>query len=201
MNVRGAAAEGALERPPLGARGFDRPAVSPNLGDAQKQLKSEPPPVMQSSIKSADAHGGREHDACFSSMPVLDRRLLGDAPRGLIHGLMTARIPWSQGKMQGISRIQPSLANIRLENISEFRCLRMNSLRRRSREFFCQRREFFCRAGNEQGIRPKTDPRAPTHPMALEYFSVLDTKIINNMVACAGEHAWLLRPVAPRMRE
>jgi hypothetical protein len=72
---------------------------------------------MQSSIESADAHGGREHDACFSSMPVADRRLLGDAPRGSIHGLMTARIPWWQRKTQGISPIQPSLANIRLENI------------------------------------------------------------------------------------
>ena len=33
---------------------------------------------MQSSIKSTDAHGGREHDAYFSSMPFPDRRLLGD---------------------------------------------------------------------------------------------------------------------------
>ena len=147
------------------------------------------------------AHGGREHDACFSSMPVPDRRLLGDAPLGLIHGLMTARIPWWQGKMQGISRIQPFFANIRIENISEFRYLRMNSLRRQSREFFCQRREFFCRAGNEQGIRPKTDPRAPTHPMASEYFSVLDTKIINTMVACADEQLGFSGPVAPRMCE
>ena len=167
--------------------------VSSRVRRRPKTTESEPPPVMQSSIKSADAHGGREHDACFSSMPVPDRRLLGDSPRGLIHGLMTARIPWSQGKMQGISRNQPSFAKIRLENISEFRCLRMNSLRRQSREFFCQRRELIRRAGNEQGIRRKTDPRAPTHPMASEYFSVLDTKIINNMVACADEHAWLLR--------
>jgi hypothetical protein len=125
-------------------------------------------------------------------MPVPDRRLVVCAPRGLIHGLMTARIPWSQGKMQGISRNQLSFAKIRPETISEFRCLRMNSLRRQSREFFCQGRQFFRRAGNEQGIRHKSDPRAPTHPMALEYFSALDTKIINNMVACTGEHARLL---------
>ena len=35
-----------------------------------KTTESEPPPVMQSSIKSTDAHGSSEHDACFSSMPV-----------------------------------------------------------------------------------------------------------------------------------
>jgi hypothetical protein len=40
------------------------------LGRRPKTTESEPPPVMQSSIKSADAHGGRKHDACFSSMPV-----------------------------------------------------------------------------------------------------------------------------------
>jgi hypothetical protein len=72
---------------------------------------------MQSSIKSADAHAGRKHDACFFEHAQSDRRLLGDAPRGSIHGLMTARIPWWQRKTQGISRNQPSLANIRLENI------------------------------------------------------------------------------------
>ena len=120
------------------------------------------------------------------SQPSAPRRL---AAGSKFHGLLKARIPWSQGKMQGILRNQPFFANIRLENISEFRCLRMNSLRRQSREFFCQRRELIRRAGNEQGIRRKTDPRGPTHPMASEYLSVLDTKVINNMVACADEHA------------
>ena len=52
------------------------------------------------------------------------------------HSLLKARIPWSQGKMQGILRNQPFFAKICLESISEFRCLRMNSLRRQSREFF-----------------------------------------------------------------
>ena len=36
--------------------------------------------------------------------------------------------------------------------------------------------------------------RAPTYPIASQYFSVLDSKIINTMVACADEHACLLRP-------
>ena len=98
---------------------------------------------------------------------------------------MTARIPWSQGKMQGISRNQPSFAKIRLENISEFRRLRMNSLRRQSREFFCQRRELIRRAGNEQGIRRKTDPLAPTHPMASKYLNVTD--ITSGCKAAVGD--------------
>ena len=61
----------------------------------------------------------------------------------------------------------------------------MNSLRRQSREFFCQGRELIRRAGNEQGIRRKVDPRAPTHPMGSEYFSALDTKIINNWASAS----------------
>ena len=162
------------------------------LGDAQK-TESEPPPVMQSSIKSADAHGGREHHACFSSMPVPDRRLLGDAPRGLISRPRDGQNSLVEGKNAGNFTDLALFRRIRLESISEFRCLRMNSLRRQSRELFCQRREFFCRAGNEQGIRHKTDPRAPTYPIASEYFSVLDTKVSNTMVACADEQAWLLR--------
>ena len=168
-------------------------AVWVNLGDAQKQLNQNRRPScsLRSSPRTRMAVASMMR--VFRACPFPTVGSWATSPRGLIHGLMTARIPWSQGKMQGISRNQPSFANIRLENISEFRCLRMNSLRRQSREFFCQRREFFCRAGNEQGIRRKTDPRAPTHPMASEYFSVLDTKIINNMVACADEHAWLLR--------
>src|SRR5271163_2627444 len=37
------------------------------------------------------------------------------------------RIPWWQGKMQGISPIRPFSAEIRLENICEFSDLRTNS--------------------------------------------------------------------------
>jgi hypothetical protein len=32
-------------------------------------------------IRTADVHGGREHDACISSMPVPDCRRLGGLPR------------------------------------------------------------------------------------------------------------------------
>ena len=110
----------------------------------------------------------------FRASPFPTARLLGTSPRGLINALMTARIPWSQGKMQGISRNQPLFAKILLENIREFSRLRMNSLLEQSREFFCQRREIIRRAGNEQGIRRKTDPRDPTHPMASKYSNVTD---------------------------
>jgi hypothetical protein len=93
--------------------------------------------------------------------------------------------------MQGISRNQPLFAKICLENISEFRCLRMNSLRRQSREFFCQGRELIRRAGNEQGIRRKTVPRAPTHPTAPKYFNVVDMKL-----SCQYSSG----PAAPRLK-
>ena len=42
---------------------------------------------------------GRGHDACFSSMPAAPRRLASDQ----FHNLRACQIPWSQGKMQGIS--------------------------------------------------------------------------------------------------
>jgi hypothetical protein len=102
--------------------------------------------------------------------------------------------------MRGISPNQPCFEKICLENISEFRCLRTNSLREQSREFFCQRRELIRRAGNEQGIWRKTDPRAPTHLMASKYFGEVEMKIINSVIARADEHAWLLRTGLPRMR-
>ena len=162
-----------------------------------KTTESEPPPVMQSSIKSTDAHGGCEHDACFSSMPVGS---WATSPRGLFHSLMTARIPWSQRKMQGISRNQPSFANICLENISEFRCLRMNSLRRQSREFFCQRRELIRRAGNEQGIPRETDPPVPTLPMAQKYFRVVDTTTSTTLLCVYANTLGSSGPAAPRRR-
>src|SRR5271163_2410315 len=55
------------------------------------------------------------------------------------------RIPWWQGKMQGISPIRPFSVDIRLENICEFSDLRMNSL--------CDRAgNLFARAGNWFGL-------------------------------------------------
>src|SRR5271163_3277800 len=99
----------------------------------------------------------------LSSMPVPDRRLLGGSPRIEFQRLLKAQIPWPQGKTQGIFSIQPFFAKVCLENIREFSCLRMNSLRRQSREFFCQGRELIRRAGKWEGIRRKTDPLAPTH--------------------------------------
>ena len=66
----------------------------------------------------------REHDAHYSSMP----RSRQSAPRRLAAGrfyrILKARIPWWQGKMQGISPIQPFVAKMRLKNICEFSNLR-----------------------------------------------------------------------------
>jgi hypothetical protein len=58
----------------------------------------------------------------FASM---SRRLAS----GQFYNALTWRIPWSQGKMQGISPIQPFLAKIRLENTCECNGLQTNSLR------------------------------------------------------------------------
>jgi hypothetical protein len=129
--------------------------------------------------KRPSANDGRSRASCvfFEQARSRPPGSWGTSPGGLIHGLMTARIPWSQGKMQGISWNRLFFAKFRLKNISGFRCLRMNSLLEQSTEFFCQRRELIRRAGNEQGIRRKTDPRAPTHPMTSKYFSVMDMKI------------------------
>src|SRR5271170_632453 len=46
-----------------------RTPSSSDMGDAQKLPNQNRHPSYGSRIKSADAHGGREHDACFSSMP------------------------------------------------------------------------------------------------------------------------------------
>src|SRR5271163_3871199 len=107
------------------------------------------------------------------------------------HSLLKARIPWSQGKKQGIFSIQPFFAKIRFENICEFSCLRVNSLRRQSREFFCQGREFFAWAGNrrEFGARPIRSPRRIRSRQ--KCFLVVDKRILN--AGCGpDEHAWLL---------
>jgi len=96
------------------------------------------------------------------------------------HGLLKARIPWPQGKTQGIYSIQPFFAKIRLKNGCEFSSSRVNSLCRRSREFFCQRRELCARAGNgrEFRARPVRSPRR--HRIAPKCFIIMDKKISNN---------------------
>ena len=95
------------------------------------------------------------------------------------HSILKARIPWYQGKKQGIYSIQPLFAKIRLENLHQFSRLRMNSLHKQSREFFYQGRELFWRAGNGREFRRKTDPLAPTHPIAKNCFFVMDNKMLN----------------------
>jgi hypothetical protein len=52
--------------------------------------------------------------------------VLGGLPR-IITGLLMCKVPWSQGKMQGISPIQPLFAKIRLENFCESSSFETNS--------------------------------------------------------------------------
>jgi hypothetical protein len=47
------------------------------------------------------------------------------------------RIPWSQGKTQGIWQIQLPFVKILLENISEFGAFEMKSLCDRVGNYFC----------------------------------------------------------------
>src|ERR1700693_5917554 len=70
-----------------------------------RTTESEPPPATPLPDQVRRRPNGREHDACFSSMSVPEHRLLGGSPRGLVHGLMTTSIPWSQGKCREFRRI------------------------------------------------------------------------------------------------
>src|SRR5271163_5350327 len=133
-------------------------------------------------MPSPDRVRGRAWRRVFRTCPVPDRRLLGSSPRIDFHSLLKTRIPWPRGKTQGIFYIQPFFAKICLENICEFSCLLMNSLRIQGREFFCQRRELIRRAGNrrEFGAKPIRSP--PTLPIAPKFFQAVDKNITNSRI-------------------
>jgi len=114
------------------------------------------------------------------------------------HSLLKTRIPWPQGKTQGIYSIQPFLAKIGLENGCEFSSLRVNSLHLQGREFFCQRRELFARAGNGREFRARPIRSPPTHPMTPKWLKVVDKKIINNRVRFRCGRTRLASPDRPR---
>ncbi len=119
---------------------------------------------------SPDQDRGREWRSRASRMRVFracrvpDRRLLGGSPRGLISRSHDGQNSLVAGKNAGnfaesaLFCENPSRKHPLIQVFTD------EFPSRQSREFFCQRREFFCRAGNEQGIRRKTDPRAPRHP-------------------------------------
>jgi len=77
------------------------------------------------------------------------------ACRGLIPGLLMCWVPWSQGKMQGISPIQPLCARICLENIWETSSFETNSLRGRAGNYFARAGNFSTGAGNLARNRSK----------------------------------------------
>jgi len=105
---------------------------------------------------------------------------------------MTARIPWSQGKTQGILRISPFLRKSFSKTSAdsgdwdEFPTQTEQGI-------FLSAQGINSRSRDSQGISRETDPRTPTHPMRVKYFNIVDMKVLNNMAACADEHAWLLR--------
>src|SRR5271169_2898163 len=97
--------------------------------------------------------------------------------------------------MQGISRNRPLLCENRLEYISEFNDLRVDSLRIQSREFFCQRRELIARAGMSTEFRAKPTRSPRRIRLGQRGFSFTDKKIINycDMLSMPNERALLLR--------
>src|SRR5271163_3622447 len=69
-------------------------------------------------------------------MPVPDVGSSAARRGSKYHSLLKARIPWPQGKTQGIYPIPPFLAKICLENGCEFSGLRVNSYTYRAGNFF-----------------------------------------------------------------
>ena len=121
-------------------------------------------PVVESDAEpgSLDVRG-REHYACFSSMPRSDNRLLGGLPMHKFPGLPTCRIPWSQGKKQGISRNSAALCEYPSRKHVRFSICEIIP-------YAIEQGIFSARAGNQFRIldrsrefRAKTDPRDPTH--------------------------------------
>jgi hypothetical protein len=106
---------------------------------------------------------------------------------------MTATIPWSLGKTQGILSIQSFFSKICRENECEISKLRVNSLRKQSREIFLSAQGINSRGRDSQGISRETDPRAPTHPIASKRQFDMDENIINYFVRFVRGHAWLLQ--------
>src|SRR5271170_1889283 len=126
----------------------------------------------------------------FRACPVPDVGSSAACRGSKFHSLLKAQIPWSQGKTQGIFSIQPFFAKTCLENGYEFSSLRVNSLLKQSREFFR-------RAGNRREFGAKTDPLAPTHPIAPKCFLMVDKKILNT--GCGYGRTRLASPDRPRL--
>lgn len=168
-----------------------------SLGDAQKLPDQNRRPSCRPGSSPRTRMAVASTMRVFRACPVPDVGSSAACRGSRFHSLLKARIPWSQGKKQGIYSIQPFFAKIRLENIYQFSRLRMNSLREQSREFFCQGRELFWRAGNGREFRRKTDPLAPTHPTAPKCFFVMDNKMLNT--GCGRQRTRLASPDRSRL--
>src|SRR5271156_171652 len=91
-----------------------------DLGDAQKLPNQNRRPSCRPRIESTDSHGGREHDAGFSSIDRSRRRLLGGLPRIEISQSPEGPDSLVAGKNAGNFSIQPFFAKTCLENGYEF---------------------------------------------------------------------------------
>src|SRR5271163_2050987 len=151
---------------------------------------------MPSWLEPADSYGGRKHDAGFSSMPGSRRRLLGGLPRiefsqspegpdSLAAGKNAGNFFDSAVFCESLSRKQ-----LRIQLFAdEFPTRTGQGIFLSAQGINSARREWQGMAGN---FDAKTDPLAPTHPIAPKFFLVVDKKILNTGCG-ADEYAWLLR--------
>src|SRR5271170_5089905 len=138
-----------------GRRGFPTREIF-RLGDAQKLLNQNRRrhAVPGSSPRTRMA-------ACFSNMPGSRASAPGQLAADRLSQPPEDQDSLAAGKNAGNFLNSAVFCEICLENICEFSCLRMNSLRIQGREFFCQRRELILRTGNrrEFGAKPIRSPR------------------------------------------
>src|SRR5277367_1651716 len=148
---------------------------------------------MPSPSRVWGSHGGREHDAGFSSMPRSRRRLLGGLPRIGISQPPEGPDSLAAGKNAGnffdsaVFCENLSRKHLRIQLFAdEFPTRTAQGIFLPAQGIYSARREW-------QGIRRKTDPLAPTHPIAPKMLPRIDwIRKYSTPVAGADEHAWLL---------
>src|SRR5271163_1697000 len=126
------------------------------VGDAEPARRQNPvrggeTPAPRRESRPAIAGDGAEQ--CFNRTSKCHR--LDSVPNSLVAGKNAGNFADSAAFCE-----HPSWKHLRIRVFAD------EFPTQTSREYFCQRRELFARAGNEQGISRKTDPRVAMHPMA-----------------------------------